>query len=224
MNQIGFDPHDGWNTTNRLIVALPKGRLLEPTLALLERAGFPRPDIGNGSRRLIADGPEGLLRYLLAKPADVPVYVEYGGADLGVVGQDALRESGRDVYEPLTLGFGHCRLVVAAPHDRRPLNLKALPALRVATKYPRLAKAFFSQRGISAEIIPLSGSIELAPAVGLADLIVDVTETGNTLRENNLVEIEEIQRCQACLIVNRASYRLRTAEVGEFMRRIQEAI
>ena len=219
-----------------LTVALPKGRLLESAAELFRRQGW-RCDLGNGSRQLlVTEGNEnvafrtsaqnapaqgtpagGTLRFLLVKPGDVPVYVEYGAADLGIVGQDALWESGRDLYEPLQLGFGRCRLVLAGLPSQRERNFRLATGLRVATKYPRLARAYFQQQGLSVEIIPLTGSIELAPLVSLADLVVDVVETGRTLRENGLVELEEILTSQAAVVVNRVSYRLRLAELGELL-------
>ena len=209
---------------NPLTVALPKGRLLEPTADLFRHLGW-RCDLGNGSRQLLvtedkvgaAEGApaRGAIRFLLAKPGDVPVYVEYGAADLGIVGQDVLWESGRDVYEPLLLDFGRCRLVMAGLPAQAGRNFRLATGLRVATKYPRLARAHFQQQGLSVEIIPLTGSIELAPLVGLSDLVVDVVETGRTLRENGLVELEEIVACQAMVIANRAAYRLRLAEMQQ---------
>jgi ATP phosphoribosyltransferase len=208
-----------------LTVALPKGRLLGPAADLFQRLGW-RCELGNGSRQLqVTETREGedagqKVRFLLVKPADVPVYVEYGAADLGITGQDVLWESGRDVYEPLQLGFGRCRLVLAGSPSQRDRDFRLAAGLRVATKYPRQARAFFQQNGLSAEIIPLTGSIELAPLVGLADLVVDVVETGRTLRENGLVELEEINACQAVLIVNRVAHRLRLAEVRELLARL----
>ena len=201
-----------------LTIAMPKGRLLEPAANLFRRLGW-RCDLGNGSRQLLVTedrlDQEGAIRFLLAKPGDVPVYVEYGAADLGIVGQDVLWESGRDVYEPLLLDFGRCRLVMAGLPAQAQRNFRLATGLRVATKYPRLARAYFQQQGLSVEIIPLTGSIELAPLVGLADLVVDVVETGRTLRENGLVELEEIVACQAMVIANRAAYRLRLAEMRQ---------
>jgi ATP phosphoribosyltransferase len=206
-----------------LTVAMPKGRLLEPAANLFRRLGW-RCDLGNGSRQLLVTevraDTEGAIRFLLAKPGDVPVYVEYGAADLGIVGQDVLWESGRDVYEPLLLNFGRCRLVMAGLPVQAERNFRLATGLRVATKYPRLARAHFQEQGLSVEIIPLTGSIELAPLVGLADLVVDVVETGRTLRENGLVELEEIVACQAMVIANRAAYRLRLAE----MRRVIDGL
>jgi ATP phosphoribosyltransferase len=209
-----------------LTVALPKGRLLEPAADLFRRLGWPC-DLGNGSRQLLitetneADGAGKTMCFLLVKSADVPVYVEYGAADLGVVGQDALWESGRDVYEPLPLGFGRCRLVVAGAPSQRGRDFRLATGLRVATKYPRLTRAYFQERGLSVEVIALTGSIELAPLVGLADLLVDVVETGRTLRENGLIELEEIVACQATVIVNRVVHRLRLAEIRQLLSNLQ---
>jgi len=206
-----------------LTIALPKGRLLAPAANLFRRHGW-RCDLGNGSRQLLIhetnDAGEA-LRFLLVKPADVPVYVEYGAADLGIVGQDVLWESGRDVYEPLQLGFGRCRLVVAGDPSQRGRDFRLATGLRVATKYPRLTRAYFRERGLSVEVIPLTGSIELAPLVGLADLLVDVVETGRTLRENGLIELEEIAACQATLIVNRVAHRLRLAQIRRLLSQLQ---
>jgi len=208
-----------------LTIALPKGRLLEPAADLFRHLGWPC-DLGNGSRQLLvmetkADGAGKTMCFLLVKSADVPVYVEYGAADLGVVGQDALWESGRDVYEPLPLGFGRCRLVVAGTPSQRGRDFRLATGLRVATKYPRLTRAYFQERGLSVEVIALTGSIELAPLVGLADLLVDVVETGRTLRENGLIELEEIVACQATVIVNRVAHRLRLAEIRQLLSNLQ---
>lgn len=205
-----------------LTVALPKGRLLEPAANLFRHLGWDC-SLGNGSRQLFVtethqtENGDRSLRFLLVKPADVPVYVEYGAADLGIVGQDVLWEGGRDVYEPLELGFGRCRLVLVGTPTQRERNFRLATGLRVATKYPRLTRSYFQQRGLSVEIIPLTGSIELAPLVGLSDLVVDVVETGRTLRENGLVELEEIHACQAILIINRVAHRLRLAEVRQLL-------
>lgn len=209
-----------------LIVALPKGRLLEPACGLFRALGWPC-ELGNGSRQLLVTetnetgGADRPMRFMLVKAADVPVYVEYGAADLGIVGQDMLWESGRDVYEPLQLDFGHCRLVVAGAPSQRGRNLRLATGLRVATKYPHLAQSHFRRQGLSVEIIPLSGSVELAPLAGLADLLVDLVETGRTLRENGLVELEEIVSLQATLIVNRVSHRLRLAEIRDLLSDLQ---
>ena len=213
-----------------LTVALPKGRLLEPAADLFRHLGW-RCDLGNGSRQLLVTegGPGGrgqrgqALRFLLTKPADVPVYVEYGAADLGIAGQDVLRESGRDLYEPLPLSFGHCRLMLAGTPAQRSRDFRLATGLRVATKYPRQAQAYFQERGLSIEVIALSGSIELAPLVGLADLLVDVVETGRTLRENGLVPLEEIAACQAAVVVNRVSHRLHLEQIRALLADLEAA-
>ena len=195
-----------------LTLALPKGRLLEPALDLLREIGVDGVD--QASRRLIFDDAHYGLRLLFLKPADVPAYVTYGAAHLGIVGKDILLEQEPDVYEPLDLGFGFCRLVVAEP---RALWERDDPAkwswVRVATKYPRLTEEYFSARGIQVEIVRLDGSIELAPLVGLAERIVDLVQSGETLRANGLVEVAEITRSTARVIVNRASMKTEHAAV-----------
>jgi ATP phosphoribosyltransferase len=200
-----------------LTVALPKGRLTEDALTYLAQAGYGTPAGGESSRKLVLDGADGRLRFVMAKPSDVPIFVEYGAADIGVAGLDVVREAERDVYEPLRLPFGYCRLVVAGKVGRpdRPLRLERSP--RVATKFPRLTEGFFRKRGLAPEIIVMSGSVELAPIVGLADLIVDLVQTGVTLQQNGLIELETILESQAVLLANRASYRLRAMEVRELI-------
>ncbi len=206
-----------------MTIALPKGRLLEPSVNLFRGLGY-RCALGEGSRRLIGEEPTGDTRFILAKAEDIPVYVEYGAADMGIAGQDIVRESGRDVYEPLALGFGHCRLVVAGLAGPKGRDFRLASGLRIATKYQRLSREYFLGQGISVEIVRLYGSIELAPKVGLADLLVDVVETGRTLRENGLVELQEIMPCQAALIVNRASHKLRLAQVSQLVAAIRRNI
>lgn len=195
---------------DRIAIALPKGRLFPVTLSLFARIGVTDVETLADTRRLTLDDAGRGLRFLALKPVDIPIYVEHGAADLGIVGKDLLLEQGRDVYEPLDLGFGACRLVVA---ESARLRLTDDPAawssLRVATKYPRLTERHFSQKGIQVEIVALAGSIELAPAMGLAERIVDLVDSGRTLRENGLVEVEEILRSSARLIVNRASLKTR---------------
>ncbi len=204
-----------------LVIALAKGRLTNDILDHLDRAGLPLP-IDDSGRKLILESQDGTLRYVMAKPADVPTFVEYGAADLGICGLDVLRESGRDVYEPLVLPFGYCRLSLAGPANRPDTPLRYASQPRVATSYPRLTADFFRQRGVNAEIIALKGSVELAPLVGLADLIVDVVQTGSTLRDNGLAEFRTILDCQAVLIANRASYRLQAAAVQRVITALRE--
>jgi ATP phosphoribosyltransferase len=205
---------------SELKIALAKGRLLEPSLKIFESLGYDTREIRE-SRKLVVENRG--ARFLLAKPMDVPIYVEYGAADVGIVGQDALRESGVNVYEPLALDYGHCRLMVAGKPEYRDAEWRMIAGLRVATKYPRVAQNFFSARGLSVEIIEVYGSVELAPAVGLADLIVDVVDTGRTLRANGLVELEQVLQSQAALIVNRAAHTLRAGEIRGLIEQIQNS-
>ena len=188
----------------RLTLALPKGRLLDGALELLRELGVD--SIDQDSRRLIFTDEHSGLRMLFLKPVDIPAYVLYGAADVGIVGKDILLEQEPDVYEPLDLGFGFCRLVVAEPRE---LQERDDPTkwswVRVATKYPRLAEQYFTERGVQVELVRLDGSVELAPLVGLAERIVDLVQSGETLRANGLVEVAEITRSTARLIVNRAS-------------------
>jgi ATP phosphoribosyltransferase len=202
-----------------LTVALSKGKLLPGAEALWRRAGLPFP--GAEGRRLVVALPG--FRYLFVKDMDVPTYVEYGVADCGVAGRDVLLESGGDVYEPLDLGFGRCRLVVAGRRGSL-LDYRGASTIRVATKYPRLAAAHFLERGVSAEVVRLQGSVELAPGLGLADCIVDVVETGRTLEENGLEAVEEVAASSARLIVNRASYHARRKAVTRLMDALQQAV
>ena len=204
-----------------LTLALPKGRLLDPALTLLAGMGIRgfEPD----SRRLLQADEAAGLRFILLKPADVPTYVEHGAADLGIVGKDILLEQQPDVYEPVDLGFGFCRLVVA---ETRELWQRDDPAkwswVRVATKYPRLTESYFSERGIQVEMVRLDGSIELAPLVGLAERIVDLVQSGETLRANGLVEVAEILTSTARLIVNRASLKTAHAHVSQLITAMRE--
>lgn len=197
--------------SSRLTLALPKGRLLDSALQTLREVGVD--GIDQDSRRLIFD--DARLRLLFLKPADIPAYVTYGAAHLGIVGKDILLEQEPDVYEPLDLGFGVCRLVVAEPRE---LWERDDPTkwswVRVATKYPRLTEQYFSARGVQVEIVRLDGSIELAPLVGLAERIVDLVQSGETLRANGLVEVAEITRSTARLIVNRAAMKTEYAAIS----------
>ena len=206
-----------------LTLALPKGRLLRPALDMLGSLGLDGVD--PESRKLIFSDERHGLRFLILKPADVPTYVEYGAADLGIVGKDILLEQEPDVYEPLDLGFGFCRLVVAEPKE---LWERDDPSkwswVRVATKYPVLTERYFSERGIQVEMVRLDGSIELAPLVGLADRIVDLVQSGETLRANGLVEVAEIARSTARLIVNRASLKTEYSPVSRLIEQLKKQV
>ena len=204
-------------------IALSKGKLLPPTLALFRQAGYSGYHVQDGDRRLILEFPDHGHRVLIVRASDVPVYVEYGAADLGVVGKDVLLEQSPDVYEPVDLGLGICKLVVAKPNGPTPIQ-RLSSKLRVATKYPNITERFFNQQGLPVELIKLYGSIELAPLVGLADRIVDLVETGKTLKANNLVEEEIIAWSSARLIVNRASLKMKHAMVTEVLTRIKKQV
>jgi ATP phosphoribosyltransferase len=207
-----------------LTMALPKGRLLPPALDILEEIGYAVHDLRGSSRKLIFADAAHNARFLLLKPFDVVTFVEYGAADVGIVGQDVLLENESDVFEPLALGFGRCRIVLAARRERAQTDWRLETSLRIASKYPRLTRKFFVERGWSAEIIPLHGSIEIAPALGLSDLLVDIVDTGRTLKENGLVELETICHSQAALIVNRASHALRFGEIGALRDEMKKVI
>ncbi len=213
-------------TNNDVIaIALPKGRLLSHVTALFEGMGITCLRSFTESRRLICEDTDRQLRFLTLKPADIPTYVEHGAADMGIVGKDQLLEQCRDVYEPLDLRFGACRLVVAEPAElRKRDDPHAWSHLRLATKYPHLAEAYFSRKGIQADIIKLNGSLELAPLVGLAERIVDLVETGQTLKENGLVEVEEIAKATARLIVNRASLKTKYHRVQALIEQMRKQV
>ena len=207
---------------NRLRVALAKGRLFEPAVACFAGAGITiDPDPG---RRLLIPSSDPGLEFLVVKPADVAVYVETGAADLGVTGTDVLRESEADVLEPLDLGFGACRLVVASPATGAWPDLPGGKTARVATKYPRLAWRHFAEHGRPVEIIEVNGSVEVAPLLGLAHWIVDLVDTGNTLRANGLAERETILRVGAVLVANRASQKLKLDQHLALMRRLESTV
>lgn len=202
-----------------LTVAMPKGRIFAEAVQLLRKAGYPLPPEFDDSRKLIIDLPEAELSFILAKPVDVPTYVEYGVADVGVVGKDVLLEENRDVYELLDLKISLCRLSIAGLPDWQPTV-----SPRVATKFPRITSQYFRERGQQVEVIKLNGSIELAPLVGLADRIVDIVSTGRTLKENGLVELEKMMDISSRLIANRASYRMQGEAIGELVNRLSKVI
>lgn len=205
-----------------LMIALSKGRLLAPSLRFLKKLEAAPPGLSEETRRLTFDLPEKNLKFILVRATDVPTYVEYGAADLGIVGKDLLLEQMRDVYEPLDLGFGRCKIVLAQPdgkQDRENGQFK----LRVATKYPNITERYFSEKGIPIEIVKLYGSIELAPLVGLAEQIVDLSSSGETLRAHHLSVVDEIAECTARLIVNRASLKLKFPAIQKMIEAIKEA-
>src|SRR5918997_1301375 len=204
-----------------LTIAMAKGRMQDDALRLLARAGIAVSESARRSRRLAIEDESGAYRFVFVKPSDVPVYVEHGIADCGVVGRDVLLEAEADVLQPLDLRINRCLIAVAA---RAGQGTERAGVLHVATKYPRVASAHFGARGVSVEIIELSGSVELAPVLGLADCIVDLVETGRTLAENGLAVVETIAESTARLVVNRASYQLKAAAVAELLDALGEVV
>ncbi|MDR2006949.1 MAG: ATP phosphoribosyltransferase [Acidaminococcales bacterium] len=207
-----------------ITIALPKGKLFAPSRDLLKKAGCGAQGLSEDSRKLVIKNEEAGLSFVITKPVDLPTYVEYGAADIGVIGKDVLLEEQKDVYELLDLGFGKCRLMLAVPENLRRDKLTDYANLRVATKYPRVAAEFFHGVGIQAEIINLNGSIELAPMVGLSEMIVDIVETGRTLRENKLAEIAAIHTATARLIANRASFKLKSERIHSILDAIRRQL
>lgn len=208
-----------------LTFALPKGRIMEDSMALFAKVGVTCAEMDEPGRKLVFENPADKYRFMAVRSQDVPTYVEYGCADLGVVGKDTLLEQDKDLYEPLDLQFGYCRLVVAEP---KALRQEDDPAgwsnIRVATKYPNVTERFFAGKGIQVEVIKLYGSIELAPLVGLSERIVDLVSTGGTLRENGLVEVETIAEITSRLIVNRASLKTKHKRITALIEGLEKVI
>ena len=203
-------------------IAVPRGNLLSDTLDALDRLGIDTREVRENDRKLLFEEP-GIVTM---RPSDVPTYVEHGAADIGIVGKDVLTEqSDRDVYELLDLGYGSCRMVVAAREGEDALDepLRRLGRVRIATKYPRTAAAYFAETGRHAEIVEVKGSVELAPLTGMVDAIVDLSDTGTTLRENRLVELEELFVSTARLIANPVSHKLKAAEIDDIVTRLRAA-
>ena len=202
-------------------VALPKGRLGEKVYAMFEAAGYECPSIKENSRKLIFENAERGVRYFWVKPSDVSIYVERGAADIGVAGKDILLEYAPDVYELLDLDLGKCRMAVAAKKDFHDDNQRTL---KVATKFANIASAHYASIGRDIDIIKLNGSIEIAPILGLSDVIVDIVETGTTLKENNLEVIDTIVPISARLIVNKASFKFKTEEIEKIAQSIKAQV
>ncbi|MBA3455472.1 MAG: ATP phosphoribosyltransferase [Deltaproteobacteria bacterium] len=207
--------------TRPLILALPKGRILDESAAVFARAGYDLSPILGDSRKLVHDcGP---LRVLVLRSSDIATYVAHGAADVGVAGSDVLDEEGRDLLEPLDLGIGRCRMIVAERADAR-IDDRSLSHLRVATKYPRTTRAYLHRKGITAEVIKLSGAIELGPLTGLCDRIIDITQTGETLRQNGLVEIDRVAEVSTRLVVNPARLKLDGDRLGALIDALERAV
>ena len=207
-----------------ITIALSKGRLAEQAIDLLEKAGYDVNAAREKSRKLILEDPKSGLRFILAKPADDPTYVEYGAADIGVVGKDTLLEEGRQLYEVIDLGFGRCRMCVAGPKELEG-KLDMIPNKRVGTKYPNITRAYFEGvKNESVEIIKLNGSVELAPLIGLSEVIVDIVESGRTLYENGLEVLETVADISARVVVNRVSMRMKSDEIKPMIDRLREQV
>ncbi|MCA1031521.1 ATP phosphoribosyltransferase [Bacillus timonensis] len=203
-----------------LTIAMPKGRIFEDAVQLLIKAGYELPPEFEDSRKLIIDVPNENIRFILAKPMDVPTYVEHGVADIGIAGKDVMLEEKRDVYEVLDLNISRCYLAVAGLPGAKIKDVSP----KVATKYPNVASTYFREQGEQVEIIKLNGSIELAPLIGLADRIVDIVSTGRTLKENGLVELERITDITSRLIVNPVSYRIKDQRIDELVNRLSNVV
>lgn len=203
-----------------LTIAMPKGRIFSEAADLIRKSGYQLPDEFDESRRLILNVPEENIRFILAKPMDVGTYVEHGVADVGIAGKDVMMEEERDVFEVLDLKISKCHLAVAGLPNTKMSDV----APRVATKYPNVASKYFREQGEQVEIIHLNGSIELAPLIGLADRIVDIVSTGQTLKENGLVELEHIADVTSRLIVNPVSYRMKDRQIDLLVERLAKTV
>lgn len=207
-----------------ITIAVSKGRLGEMSAELLEKAGFDCSGLRNPARKLIFTDEKNKARFLLVKPGDVPTYVEYGAADLGIVGKDTLLEEGRNLYEVLNLNFATCRIVLAGSPALEG-KLDQLNNKRVATKYPRIAREYFqNKRKESIEVIKLNGSVELAPLIGLSEVIVDVVESGRTLKENGLVVLDTIAEVSARLVVNRVSMKMKNERISKIVDNLRKQL
>ncbi len=207
-----------------ITIALAKGRLADLTVDLLEQAGLNVSEMREKSRKLIFTDEENKFKFILVKASDVPTYVEYGAADIGVVGRDTLLEAGKDLYEVINLGFGACRMAVAGPKELAG-HLDEIHNMRVATKYTQIAKNYYHLvKKQSVEIIKLHGSVELAPLVGLSEVIVDIVESGKTLKENGLEVLEEICDLSARFVVNRVSMKMEAQRIMALVHTIQELL
>ncbi len=213
------------DSPERLTFALSKGKLFDPSVELLVRSGIIQHSALFNSRRLCFDSDAGAaLRFLLVKNTDVPTYVEYGIADVGIAGHDVVLETAADVYSPLDLGFGRCKIAVAGRPEDADKGYHLACHLRVATKYPRITREYFGRQGAQVEVIKLDGSVELAVLVGLADRIVDLVETGETLRQNGLTIHEIIDESSARLIVNKASHKLKLGRIDSLTSTLRQAL
>lgn len=205
-------------------VAMPKGRIGELSAKLFESMGFEGLTEAKSSRKLIFTDEKNKIMYFMVKPSDVPVYVEYGSADIGIVGKDVLLEESKNLYEVLNLGFGNCKIVIAGPKELQEKG-NEIRYKRVATKYPHIAREYYeNKKNESVEIIKLNGSVELAPLAGLAEVIVDIVETGSTLKENGLVVLETIAPVSARLVVNRVSLKMKSTGIEKIIEGLKKQV
>ncbi|WP_110956004.1 ATP phosphoribosyltransferase [Anaerosinus massiliensis] len=205
------------NDMDYLTVALPKGKLFQPSADILAKIGYTAEGLSEKSRKLVIVNEEKKIKFIITKTVDLPTYVEYGAADIGIIGKDILLEEGKNVYELSDLKYGFCRLMVAVPKALLKEKLSDYAHMRVATKFPKIAERFFQSKGIQMEFIKLNGSIELGPMVGLAEIIVDIVETGRTLKENNLIEIAQISDATARFIANRVSFKMKFDRIHQMV-------
>lgn len=207
-----------------ITIALPKGKLFRRSRDLLAQVGWDAEGVSEDSRKLVLTNEEKKIRFIITKTVDLPTYVEYGAADIGFIGKDVLLEENKDVYELLDLGYGKCHLMMAVPEAKVRPDMADYAHLRVDTKYPRCAKRFFDSQGIQMDIVKLNGSIELGPLIGLAECIVDIVETGTTIRENKLCEVARIFTSTARLIANPVSFKLKFDRLHGLVQDLQQAL
>jgi ATP phosphoribosyltransferase len=207
--------------TRPIILALPKGRILDEAAKVFARAGYDLSPVFADNRKLVHEC--GAIRVLVLRNSDIATYVSHGAADVGIAGSDVLDEEGRELYEPLDLGIGRCRMIVAERADQR-VDEKAQSHIRIATKYPRTTKAYLQRRGLTAEVIKLSGAIELGPLTGLCERIIDITQTGETLRQNGLVEVDTVGEVSSRLVVNPARLKLDGDRLGALIDALERAV
>jgi len=207
-----------------LTIALPKGKLFAKSVDMLAKVGYAAENVVEDSRKLVITNEETKVKFIIVKTVDLPTYVEYGAADIGIIGKDVLNEEQKDVYELLDMGYGGCHLMMAVPEARQLPKLTDYAHMRVATKYPHSAAAFFEDLGMQMEIIKLNGSIELAPIVGLSELIVDIVETGRTLRENKLKEIAMVYPSTARLICNKVSFKMQYGRIKKLVEDLEKVL
>ena len=207
-----------------LTIALPKGKLFAKSVELLAKVGYAADNVVEDSRKLVITNEETKVKFIIVKTVDLPTYVEYGAADIGIIGKDVLNEERKDIYELLDMGYGGCHLMMAVPESKVLPEITDYAHMRVATKYPKCAADFFDKLGMQMEIIKLNGSIELAPIVGLSEVIVDIVETGSTLRENGLKVLEEVCPLSARMVVNQVSMKMEDERIRKLITELRNVV